>query len=133
MVASSSAGDNETMVPTSSVVFAHPSSRWPIPASNESSTVEWQSAQVMPTLVTCPASFTVPLRPTTAFSRNRVAVTLGSSRFTSPARSAAISSGGSASTSTLRPTFSAVAGETVAIASCMRKTPVHSCSSPKVS
>jgi hypothetical protein len=40
---------------------------------------------------------------------------------------------GSASTSTLSPTDSAVAGLTVAIASCIRRTSVQSCSSPKVS
>ena len=43
-------------------------------------------------------------------------------------------SGGSASTSSLRPTLSAVLGSTAAgMISCIRSTSVHNCSSPKVS
>ena len=44
-----------------------------------------------------------------------------------------MTSGGNASTSTLRPTASAVAGSTVEMGSCMRSTLVKNCSSPKVS
>ena len=58
-------------------MFAQPSSRWPMPGANELSTEEWQSAQVMPTLVSCPASLTLPRTPTTAFSRNNSTVTAG--------------------------------------------------------
>jgi uncharacterized BrkB/YihY/UPF0761 family membrane protein len=60
-------------------------------------------------------------------------VTAGFVRSTSPARSAAMTVRGKASTSTLRPTASAVAGSTVAMISCIRHTSVHNCSSPKVS
>ena len=60
-------------------------------------------------------------------------VTAGLLRSTLPARSAAMMSRGNASTSTLRPTASAVAGETVAMTSCIRNTSVHNCSSPNVS
>ena len=87
----------------------------------------------MPTLVSCPPSLTVPCTPTTAFSRNNSTVTAGLVRTPPPACSAAMMSGGKASTSTLRPTASAVAGGTVAITSCIRNTAVHNCSSPKVS
>ena len=45
--------------------FGQPSSRLPMPGVTESSTVEWQMAQVMPSLVILPFS-TVPCRPTTA-------------------------------------------------------------------
>ena len=51
--------------------FGQPSSRLPIPLANESSTVEWQMAQVIPTRVnvSCPPTdSTVPTTPTTAFS-----------------------------------------------------------------
>ena len=51
LVAASSAGERATIAPTFRSVFAHPSSRRPIPVANELSTEEWQSAQVMPTLV----------------------------------------------------------------------------------
>ena len=50
-VASSSAGDRATIAPTFRSVFAHPSSRLPIPVVKELSTEEWQRAHVMPTLV----------------------------------------------------------------------------------
>src|SRR6202521_6338080 len=51
LVAASSAGERATIAPTFRSVLAHPSSRLPIPGANELSTDEWQSAQVMPTLV----------------------------------------------------------------------------------
>ena len=50
--------------------FAHPSRRRPIPGITESSTVEWQRAQVTPRRVSWsvpPMFSTVPLSPTTAF------------------------------------------------------------------
>ena len=48
-----------------------------MPGTSESSTFEWQSAQVTPTLVSAPASLTVPLTPTTALARRRSSVTAG--------------------------------------------------------
>ena len=36
------------MAPTLRSRLGQPSSRWPMPGANESSTVEWQSAQLMP-------------------------------------------------------------------------------------
>src|SRR5688572_2917212 len=60
-VASSSAGDSATIAPTFRSFAAHPSRRLPMPGANESSTVEWHSAQVMPTRVSVPERVTVPL------------------------------------------------------------------------
>jgi hypothetical protein len=131
--ASGNAGDSATIAPTFKSRFAHPSSRCPIPGANELSTVEWHNAHVTPTLVNWPNSFTVPLTPTTALSRSSSVVTVGLVRSTCPARRAATIALGNASTSTLRPTASAVAGSRVAMGSCMRSTPVHNCSSPNVS
>ena len=51
LVASSSAGERATIAPTFRSVFAHPSSRLPMPVVKELSTEEWQRAHVMPTLV----------------------------------------------------------------------------------
>ena len=51
-----------------------------MPGMNESSTVEWQRAQVMPTRVSVsmpPTLSTVPLRPTTAFSFSSATVVAG--------------------------------------------------------
>ena len=104
-----------------------------MPGANESSTDEWHNAQVMPTRVSCPVSLIRPCTPTTAFNRINSTVTAGSFRSSSPAWSAAVTARGKASTSTLRPTANAVAGGTVAIASCIRSTSVHNCSSPNVS
>ena len=100
-----------------------------MPACTELFTVEWQSAQVIPTLVS--VSFplmvsTVPLRPTTAFSLSRATVVAGELR-------SALSSvpGGTASASTLSPTLSAVAGLTPElITSCIRRVSVQNVSSP---
>jgi hypothetical protein len=47
----SSAGERPRIKPTFRSVFAHPSSRLPMPVVKELSTEEWQSAHVMPTLV----------------------------------------------------------------------------------
>ncbi len=58
--ASSSAGERATIAPTFRSTFAHPSSRFPMPAVRELSTEEWQSAHVMPTLVSWPVSLTLP-------------------------------------------------------------------------
>src|SRR3546814_10186998 len=52
-----------------------------MPGANESSTVEWHSAQVVPTRVnvSTPLTFsTVPLRPTTASRPSNATVTPGS-------------------------------------------------------
>src|ERR671911_521264 len=60
----SSAGDNATIAPMFRSVFAHPSSRLPMPFANDLSTDEWQSAHVTPTLFSAPDS-TLPTTPTT--------------------------------------------------------------------
>src|SRR4051794_8025107 len=65
LVAASSAGDRATIAPTLRSVFAHPSSRRPMPFASELSTDEWHSAHVIPTLVSCPPLLTVPRTPTT--------------------------------------------------------------------
>ena len=132
-VASSSAGESATIAPTFRSVFAHPSRRFPIPGAKESSTYEWHSAHVTPTFVSWPAASTVPFTPTTALRRNNSIVTAGLVRSTWPARRAATTPAGSASTSTFRPTASAATGSTVGMTSCIRRTSVHSCSSPNVS
>ena len=90
LVAASSAGERATIAPTFRSMLAQPSSRLPIPGANELSTEEWQRAQVMPTLVSCPRSLTFPCTPTTAFSRNNSTVTAGLVRSTCPACSAAM-------------------------------------------
>ena len=76
--ASGNAGDSATIAPTFRSRFAQPSSRLPIPGANELSTVEWHNAHVTPMLVSWSVSFTVPLTPTTALSRNNSVVTAGS-------------------------------------------------------
>ena len=120
------------IAPGSRSRLGQPSSREPIPAATLLFTVEWQSAQVMPTavrvslpLIVC----TVPLRPTTAPSLSSATVVAGSVR-------SAVSRvpGGKTSASTLRPTASAVCGLTAAwITSCILRVSVQKVSSPKVS
>jgi hypothetical protein len=56
----------------------------PIPGANESSTVEWQRAQVMPIEVSEPPSSKMPLTPTTAFSLSSASVVAGLLRSTRP-------------------------------------------------
>ena len=46
----SKAGERATIAPTFRSVFAHPSSRLPMPVAKELSTEEWHRAHVMPTL-----------------------------------------------------------------------------------
>ena len=108
-----------------------------MPGANESSTVEWHSAQVMPTRVSVSAPLTVstvPFRPTTAFSLSSATVVAGLRQVDAAVRMPATTAGGSASASTFRPTDSAVVGSTaVAMTSCMRSVSVHCASSPKVS
>ena len=53
-----------------------------MPVVNELSTVEWQRAQVIPTLISLPCGFTLPMTPTTAFSFSNSIVTAGSVRST---------------------------------------------------
>src|SRR6188472_2185863 len=101
-----------TIAPTSRSRFGQPSRRRPIPFANESSTVEWQRAQVVPMDVSWPPLLKKPLMPTTAFSFSRVNVTAGSSRFTLPALIAAAVFAGIAVASTLRPSARAVLGLT---------------------
>ena len=125
------------IAPTLRSRLGQPSSRLPIPGANALSTVEWQSAQVTPTCVSVSLPLTVstvPLSPTTASSFSKATVVSGLFRSTLPLRIAPCNVAGGASTSTLRPTDSAVAGSTeVRMTSCMRKVSVHLVSSPKVS
>ena len=120
------------MAPGFRLRLGRPSRRWPMPGITESSTVEWHSAQVMPTRtrVSLPSlETTVPLTPTTALSFSSAIVVAGlfrSAVFRIP--------GGSASASTLRPTESAVVGSTAfAIVSCRRRVSVQNGSFPNVS
>ena len=114
------------------VRLGRPSSRLPIPGATESSTVEWHSAQVIPTRisVSLPSLVTtVPFRPTMASSLSRATVVAGL------LRSAVLRiPGGNASASTFNPTERAVVGSTdFAIASCRRRVSVQKVSFPKLS
>src|SRR5262245_36220818 len=135
LAAAGTFGEAAMILPGSRVVLAHPSRRLPMP--DGLSTVEWQIAQVMPTLVSRSRPSicsTVPTKPTTAFSLIRATVTAGSVRSTVPCCSAVMTSGGSASTSTFSPSCSAVSGSIVdSMTSWRPRRSVHSCSSPKVS
>ena len=82
------AGDNAMMAPGFNVVLAQPSRRSPMPGANESSTVEWQSAHVMPTFSRVSFGPKVPITPTTALSFNNCTVTAGSLRSMRRVRSA---------------------------------------------
>ena len=113
-----------------------------MPGANESSTVEWQTAHVMPIEFRRPLRSKNPLTPTTAFSFSSDSVTAGSSRFTFPALSAAAVLPGIAAASTLSPTPSAAFGLTPAptppffepaIARCSCSAPPQNAWSPKVS
>ena len=78
-----------------------------MPGANELSTVEWHSAQVMPTRVSVSLPLTVstvPLRPTTASSLSSATVVagLGEARCCRPG-CRATTAGGSASASTFKP------------------------------
>ena len=105
-----------------------------MPGANESSTVEWQKAHWMPIDLTLPSGLAKAVTPTTAFSLSSAMVVAGSSRSTLPAASCFFNASGSASASTLRPTESAVLGETpgptppffspaMALCSCKRVAP----------
>ena len=79
-----------------------------MPGANELSTVEWHSAQVMPTRVERVARrstvSTVPFRPTTASSLSSATVVAGLVRSMVPFWMPCTTPGGSASASTFRPT-----------------------------
>src|SRR3954447_25851261 len=136
-------GDNPTIAPTLRSRLGQPSNRRPMPLVNESSTVEWQTAQVMPTDVRrLPSPETWPRTPTTALSLSSASVVAGSLRSTLPALIALTTDLGSLEESTLSPTLSAVFGDTPpptppclapAIARLSWSTPVQKLSSPKVS
>ena len=114
-VAASRAGDRAMMAPGLRSRLGQPSSRLPMPGANELSTVEWHSAQVMPTRVSVSTPLTVstvPLRPTTAFSFSNVTVVAGLFRSTLPFWMPWTTAAGKASASTLSPTESAVTGST---------------------
>src|SRR2546421_910682 len=78
-------------------------------------------------------AFTVACTPTTAFNLRSATVVAGSARFTWPALSCATSVLGSASTSTLSPTASAVVGLTPWTTWCIWSVSVQNASSPNVS
>ena len=78
-------------------------------------------------------AFTVACTPTTAFNLRSATVVAGSARFTWPALSCATSVLGSASTSTLSPTASAVVGLTPCTTWCIFSVSVQNASSPNVS
>src|SRR3954451_14692343 len=136
-------GDNPTIAPTLRSRLGQPSNRRPMPLVNESSTVEWQTAQVMPTDVRrLPSPETWPRTPTTALSLSSASVVAGSLRSTLPALIALTTDLGSLEDSTFSPTLSAVFGDTPpptppclapAIARLSWSTPVQKLSSPKVS
>src|SRR5262249_11290190 len=105
-------GASDTIAPTLRSRLAHPSSRLPIPGANELSTVEWQNAHWIPIDLTLPSGFVKAVTPTTALNFRRPRVFGGSSRLTFPAASCFFKASGSTSASTLRPTDSAVFGET---------------------
>src|SRR6266850_4351087 len=135
-VGGSSAGERATIAPTLRSRLGYPSRRLPMPGAKELSTVEWHSAQVKPTRVSVslpPTGATVPLTPMTALSFSRAMVVAGSERLMVPPWMPATTSGGKASASTLRPTFSAVVGSTAETTWSMCRVSVHLVSSPKVS
>ena len=118
--------------------FGQPSSRAPIPGANELSTVEWQSAQVIPTRVSVsvPSApvVTVPWTPTTALSLSSATVVAGLVRLIVPSWIPWTTAAGRAVASTLRPTASAVVGSTaLAMTVCICRASVHCVSSPNVS
>src|SRR5689334_12171106 len=128
------AAESETILPTFRSRFGQPSRRCPMPVANELSTVEWQSAHVMPTLVRLLLASTLPITPTTAPSLSSVTVVAGLLRSTVLFCSPVFTAAGSASTSTLRPTDKAVAGLTeLRITSCIFSESVQNDSSPYVS
>ena len=105
-----------------------------MPGAKELSTVEWQSAQVMPNDVNpvCVA-FGTAFTPTTALRPRSAMVVFGSVRLIEPFWTPATTLAGSESASTFSPTRSATVGLTPATASFIRSLPVQNASSPKVS
>jgi hypothetical protein len=75
-----------------------------MPGRNELSTVEWQNAQLMPTLVSVLLASTWPMTPSTAPSLSNATVVAGLFRLIVLSSIPALTDAGSASTSTLRPT-----------------------------
>src|SRR5256886_4361907 len=100
---------------------------------SELSAVEWHGAHVPPNRVMVLAASTLACTPTTAYSASRAAVVAGSSRLPGPAWSCDTSAAGSASTSTLSPTPSAVLGLMPWTTWCILSVSVQNASSPKVS
>src|SRR4051794_32239558 len=135
-------GAAEMIAPTLRSRLGQPSRRWPMPGANELLTVEWQTAQVRPIELSRPVRVKWPLTPTTALSLSRASVVFGELRSTLPALIALTTDFGSALASTLRPSFSAVAGLTPgptppfalpAIALSSWSAPLQNASSPNVS
>src|SRR5437773_460297 len=100
-------GERATIAPTFRSRFGSPSSRRPTPGATELSTVEWHRAHVMPSRLMCRSAVTWASTPTTASRRSRSTVVAALVR-SAPARKP----GGSGAASTLRPSASAVAGDT---------------------
>ena len=127
-------GAEATIAPTSRSRFGHPSSRWPIPEENESSTVEWHKAQLIPIdFIPLPSGVRKAFTPTTAFSFTNASVVAGSSRSTLPCFICSTKSAGSASASTFNPSANAFLGESFATASCSLSVSPQKASLPKVS
>src|SRR5205807_1098943 len=127
------AGESDRISPGLRSRFGQPSSRRPMPGASELSTVAWHRAHVTPKRVILLVASTLACTPTTAFSASRATVVAGSSRLTCPALSCDTSAAGSASTSTLRPTPSAVLGLMPCTTWCILSVSVQNASSPKVS
>src|SRR5690348_15054435 len=111
--AAESAGDSAMIAPGLRSRLGQPSSREPMPGAMRLSTVEWQSAHVMPSLVMLLLESTVAFTPTTAPNLSSSTVVAGLWRSTCPAWIAWITAGGKVSASTLSPTASAVVGSTL--------------------
>ena len=132
----------EIMPPTSRSRFGHPSNRLPIPSLNELSTVEWQTAQVIPIDCNVPSWLKFPFTPTTEFNFKRANVIAGSFKSIEWEMMPSRTSAGNASTSTFNPIPNAAAGLTPgpkpplsspAIALSICSNPLQKSSSPKVS
>src|SRR6266513_1205035 len=121
-------GERARIAPTFRSRFGSPSSRRPTPGATELSTVEWHRAHVMPSRLMCRSAVTWASTPTTASRRSSSTVVAALVR-SAPARKP----GGSGAASTLRPSASAVAGDTpVSITSFKCSVSVQNGSSPKV-
>src|SRR6266704_5304320 len=128
LTAAGRTGERATIAPTFKSRFGSPSSRRPTPGATELSTVDGHKAHVMPSRWMCRSAVTWASTPTTAYRRSSSTVVAGLVR-SAPASKP----GGSRAASTLRPTASAVAGDTpVSITWFKCSVSVQNGSSPKV-